>query len=118
MLAVSLTGFDPFETIGLQTAPLDVRRDRESGIRSTTVEPGGSARVRSVPQADFAKCIECIFSVLLALASTALKRGTAPRPTPERLRSEGSEGVAQRRTGNLHQSCERLAQLQDQEKRT
>jgi hypothetical protein len=72
------TGYDPFETIGLQTAPLDVRRDRESGIRSTTVEPGGSARVRS--QADFAKCIECIFSVLLALASTSLKRGTAPQP--------------------------------------
>jgi hypothetical protein len=31
---------DPFETIRLQTVPPDVRRRRESGIRSTTVEPG------------------------------------------------------------------------------
>ena len=32
----------------LQTAPPDVRRHRESGIRSAMVEPGGAARVRSV----------------------------------------------------------------------
>ena len=43
---------DPLETMRLHIVPPDVRRHRESAIRSITVEPGGAARGRSAPRAD------------------------------------------------------------------
>jgi hypothetical protein len=49
------TAYDPLETMPLQTAPADVTRHPESGIRSTTVEPGGAVRVRSAPTAENTK---------------------------------------------------------------